>query len=59
MEGVFTEALLGITAESVFTERCVATHDAVRLGSEKTPLSLLLRNRRVYRLLWLHDSSMA
>jgi hypothetical protein len=33
-------------------------HLATRNGMEKTPLPLLLRNHRVYRLLWHNDSCM-
>jgi hypothetical protein len=32
---------------------------SAQLGTEKTPLSLLLHNRRVYRFLLLNDSCMA
>jgi hypothetical protein len=49
-------------------QRCVATtagqlglarHGTARHGMENTLLSLLLRNRHVYRFPWLDDSFMA
>jgi hypothetical protein len=37
-------------------ERGAAWHSTH--GTEKIPLSLLLRNRRVYRFMWLNESCM-
>jgi hypothetical protein len=60
---MFTEALLGNTADRCLLQHCVAT-STVQLGlalhgTEKTPLSLLFHNYRVYRFLWLKDYCMA